>query len=241
MVLPEPDGPTMREGRAGANGEFDAAQHRALRPRIVEIHMHDLDCGARAMRRRRRRGRHSRAIRHQNGLVMHRAQPMRRGKRIGELAADMGDLRNRQESRGGEQSEQRQKHAVEIPACRQQPAGQRHREPAERGRGFELHVLQRNVVQHVEPQHGAIAHELLEFAAPPAERLEGDEFGKSLDGVGDVRIQHAQGLARGGAKPVDPLPQQHWRQGREQQERHERQRGWPGEYSQRRPAPPPAR
>ena len=105
VVLPEPEGPTSATVAPGRMSRVMPDSAGALCAGIGETDVIEADRRAVARRRRRR----SRTVGDQDGLVMHHAQPVRRGEGIGELAADMGDLRDRQEGRDREQREQRQK------------------------------------------------------------------------------------------------------------------------------------
>ena len=73
-----------------------------------------------------------------------------------------------------------------------------------------------------------MAHEVGELAASPVDRLKHDEFGKALDRISDMGIEMPQCRPRGGAEAVNPLPQQHRGEHREQEERQQHERGRPG-------------
>ena len=61
----------------------------------------------------------ARAVGDGHGLGVHRVDAARGAERVGELAADLGDLPHRHEGRHGEQREERQHAAVEPPARRE--------------------------------------------------------------------------------------------------------------------------
>ncbi len=155
-------------------------------------------------------------------------QPARRGERVGELAADIGDLRDRQERGNGEQGQQRQHRRIKPSLCSEQRADDGNREAAEPGRDLELCRFGGEIAEKGETDRVAIAHQRYEAGAATPGRLKGDEFRETLDGVADMRGEAAERLARARAETIDAPPSERRHQCGIEKERQQRQGDRPG-------------
>ena len=164
-------------------------------------------------------------------LVVHRVEPARGAQGVGELPADVCDLRHRQERRHREQGEHRQDRRVQRPAPGQARAGHHHHQPPEAGRRLQDRGLLRQIGEEGQPQRGMAldaGHEL-RGAGPGA--LEGDDLREPLDAVHGVRVHVPERLAGPRSQRVDTVPRQ------EGAQRHHREEGEQGQ--RHRPPEPP--
>ena len=114
-------GADQRDGLAGRDGDGDVGQRAARLAGIGEAHAFERERG-RALPDRR-----AGSVAHRDRLVGQRIDAPRGAQRVGELAADLGDLRHRQERRHREDGEQRQQAGIDRAPRRQHRAGRRRR------------------------------------------------------------------------------------------------------------------
>ena len=151
--LPGARRPDDRDRRAGRYRERDPVERRTPCAGIGEGHIVEPD-----RRAADRSGRPRRAVAHRRFFMLHGVIAPCRGDRVGELAADLRDLGNRQERGERQQDQQRQCRRREA-AVRNHPGpDDRDREPAEPGRDFELRGLRRQIPQQLEPGLLIAAH-----------------------------------------------------------------------------------
>ena len=246
--IPEAHQQLRRRGLAGARGadqrhrlaggdlEADVGQRAARLAGIGEVHLLQRECRGALARR------HARAVAHRDRLVGQRIDAPRGAQRVGELAADLGDLRHRQEGRHGEDGEQRQQAGIDARrCCDSSGAGHDDGEAAQAGQHFEDGVLQRELAEEGQAQRDVALRELVELGAARVLLLEGHDLAQALHRIDGEGAEFAGRLARLAAQPVDALAHQERAQADGEQERQQRQRQpavGPGERRRpRRPAP----
>ena len=121
-------------------------------------------------------------------LVVDREEPAGRPQGLGQLAADIGDLRDRQEGRHGHQGQQRQHRAVEAAALGQPGAGDDDRQTAQAGHHLQESRLQRQVAEERQAQP----------VMPPATSLEPSTAPRTCYGLryGFSALKRGSGASR---------------------------------------------
>ena len=85
--------------------------------------------------------RHARTVGDRHRLVGERVEAPRRAQGVGELAPDLGDLRDRQEGGHRQQGQERQQPGIDRAVRGKRGADDDHRQAAEAGEGLEQGAL----------------------------------------------------------------------------------------------------
>ena len=165
---------------------------------------------------------------------MHGVEAPRRAEGIRKLAADMGDLGDRQEGGHGEDGEQRQHGRVEVTGLDPEHTPHHHGEAAEAGRRLDQRGLEREVAVVGEAHAVMVAHESQEHLAPGGLLAEREQLRQPLDRVHRVGVEQAQDFPRLAAQPVQPLAQEEGAEPHQRDEGRERRRRRPAMGQQRR-------
>ena len=175
VVLPAPEGPTNATVDPAATSNDTSDNAGLAPPRVGEADAVELQRGAAARHRRLER-----TVDDAHRFRMHDVQPPRRGDRVRELAADLCDLRYRQERCDGDEDQQRQQ-------CRRNPAARDKVRANARGNGqgaqarreLQFFALARKIVEQRKPRLLVTPHERHELRAPPRRCLKRDQTRKA--------------------------------------------------------------
>ena len=210
-------GADQRHGLAGGDLEADIGQRA---PALAGIGEADL-------LQRQRRGalarRHAWPVAHRDRLVGQRIDAPRGAQRVGELAADLGDLRHRQEGRHGEDGQQRQQAGIDRALLGERRARHDDGQAAQPDQHFEHGLLRGELAEEGQAQRDVALRQLDRACAARGLLLEGHDLAQALHRIDGEGAEFARRLARLAAQLVDPLAHQERAQPGGEQERQQRQ------------------